>query len=432
MLHHILEMQSSRESLQRFASDLTKRVDESAESALEARRAAQAKSDFLAMMSHEMRTPLNGIIGMTSVLLSRDFGSADRDYLETIRQSGETLLTLINDLLDFSKIEAGCLDLESETFPLSDAIQGALQMVKSLAAHKGLTLAATVDPRLPVVVRGDVVRLRQVLLNLLSNAIKFTPQGCIELKADLASENANAYELRFSVTDQGIGMTPEQQSRLFKPFSQAETSTARRFGGTGLGLAISKRLTEMMGGQIGLTSAPGKGSSFWFTAQLGKPEEEEGETDSSPAIETALQATSTAQASILLAEDNPINQKVAMLMLRRLGYSVDVVQTGAEAVQAVAFKRYDLVLMDCQMPDMDGFEATRHIRASGGVSAAIPVIAMTANAFAKDREACLAAGMTDYLAKPVRERELAAKIKHWLGTRDSTDAAPMPSPQSAR
>lgn len=255
------------------------------------------------------------------------------------------------------------------------------------------------------------MRLRQVLLNLLSNAVKFTQQGKIELKAELAGWRAGEYELRFSVTDQGIGLTEEQQAKLFKPFSQADASTARKFGGTGLGLAISKRLTELMGGKIGVTSRPGEGSSFWFTirvlpcqAALPAP---------TPAIRAASDAAKK-EFRILLVEDNTINQKVALLMLKGLGYRAEVVMNGSEALTAIGSERYDLILMDCLMPEMDGFEATRRIRSQAGHGSQVPIIAMTANAFAEDREACLAAGMTDYLSKPVREAELRRKLDFWL------------------
>jgi signal transduction histidine kinase/ActR/RegA family two-component response regulator len=415
MLQYLLEVESSREDLQRYASELNRRVDQSAQAIREAEVATRHKSDFLAMMSHEIRTPLNGIIGMTSVLLAKNLGSAERDCVETIRSSGEALLSIIDEILDFSKIEAGHLQLECAELDLHRAIREAVQIVENAAARKSLRLLTTVDRALPSIVRGDIVRLRQILLNLLSNAIKFTAAGTVELTAELLSLGNGRCELRFAVRDEGIGMSEEQQARLFQPFSQAEASTTRKFGGTGLGLAISKRLTELMGGRIGVESRPGEGSTFWFTIQVASSERVAPRAPSVPAAQPAH--AGTRQFRLLLVEDNSINQKVALAMLKNLGYQADVARNGAEAVQAVLAQRYDLVLMDCLMPEMDGFEATRLIRAQALHCAGLPIIAMTANAFAEDRDACLAAGMTDYLSKPVRETELGKKLDRWLSAR---------------
>jgi signal transduction histidine kinase/ActR/RegA family two-component response regulator len=405
MLDYILEAESSRQSLERYAFELNRQVGESAKATREAEMSAQGKSDFLAMMSHEMRTPLNGIIGMTSLLESKSMDEAQRECVEVIRRSGETLLAIIDDVLDFSKIEAGCLRLENTDFDPARAVLDAMKIVERSAAVKSLRLSSHLDPALPPLVAGDVMRLRQILLNLLSNAVKFTAEGEIIAHAELRSTSSGGFELYFSVADSGIGIAEEQRSRLFQPFSQADASIARMFGGTGLGLAISKRLAGLMGGTIGVESRLGAGSRFWFTIRVAAP----AVPPPQPKSQTAA-APPAKGLRLLLVEDNPINRKVALLMLQKLGYQVDVANDGAEALQAAASTRYDLILMDCVMPVVDGFEATRRLRAAGGHSAEVPILAMTANAFADDRKACLAAGMNDFLSKPVRQSELAAKL----------------------
>jgi len=405
MLHYFLETESSRQNLERYAFELNRQVGESVKATRHAEMTAQGKSDFLAMMSHEMRTPLNGIIGMTSFLESKHLDERERECVEVIRRSGETLLAIIDDVLDFSKIEAGRLTLENADFDVARAVLDAMQIVEHSAAEKSLTLSTYLDPTLPGIVSGDLIRLRQVLLNLLSNAIKFTAEGEIAVRAELRAAGRDGYELYFSVKDKGIGISEEQQSRLFQPFSQAEASTARMFGGTGLGLAISKRLANLMGGDIGVKSRSGEGSLFWFTIRVGASIA----VPARPPV-TAKAADPATGQRLLLVEDNPINQKVALLMLHKLGYQVDVANNGFEALSAIASSHYDLVLMDCVMPEMDGFEATRRLRSGAGAGATIPIIAMTANAFAEDRKACLAAGMNDFLSKPVRQAELASKL----------------------
>jgi CheY-like chemotaxis protein len=415
-LQYLIETQSSRDDLEARATELKRLAEYSEKATCEAELAGRAKSDFLAMMSHEIRTPLNGIIGMTSILLERCLGAEDRDCVEIIRKSGETLLTIVDDVLDFSKIEADRLELECADFELSKAIEETLQMVQDAAARKSIRLVARTEATLPKIVRGDIVRLRQILLNLLSNAIKFTSTGTVELKVDISGSSGCQYELRFAITDQGIGISKEQQAKLFQPFAQAEASTARRFGGTGLGLSICRRLAEMMGGNIHVESESGKGSCFWFTIKV-LPACDPALSEDALVVQSQPLIGTNKNARVLLVEDNGINQKVALLMLRGLGYEADLASNGREAMIAVASQRYDLVLMDCQMPEIDGFEATRQIRSSAALGAQIPIVAMTANAFAEDREACLKSGMNDYLAKPVRLPELSTKLEFWLSQR---------------
>jgi signal transduction histidine kinase/ActR/RegA family two-component response regulator len=408
MLQYFLEAESSRERLYRSTRD--------------AELTAQAKSDFLAMMSHEMRTPLNGIIGMTAVLLSRNLSEHERDCVETIRHSGEVLMAVIDDVLDLSKIEAGRLEIESAEFEVAGVIGEAIQIVQAAAAQKPLKLVTRIDCKMPKRVCGDGVRLRQILLNLLSNAVKFTPAGKIELRAGVATFNGSEYELVFSVTDEGIGISEAQQRKLFQPFSQAAEHISRQFGGTGLGLTICKQLTELMGGAISVTSQLGHGSCFQFTIKVFGAQCAQQSRDHSAA--GVIQPTRIAPVShsparhfrLLLVDDNAINQKVALLMLKKLGYRADLARNGREALRAVTECEYDLILMDCIMPELDGLETTRILRSRSGYASTVPVIAMTANAFAEDREGCLTAGMNDYLSKPVREAELGRKLEQWLCT----------------
>ena len=408
-------LRSRARQAMRAARDLVESLEQKTaaleEASAKAEQANVAKAQFLAMISHEIRTPMNGVLGTTELLLGTTLAPAQRRLAETAHHSATALLALIDDVLDLSRIEASKLTLQTTTFDLRALVSEAAELMATTARGKPVRLEWTISESLPDRVEGDPLRIRQVLVNLLHNAVKFTERGRISLSVIVLEELDDAVRLLFEVRDTGIGLAEDQFDSVFDAFTQVDASSTRRHGGSGLGLAIVKELAELMGGQVGVDSRLDEGSTFWFEVSLKKADAPADASPPRPPKPVVLTA------HVLLAEDDAVNRMVVSEMLKSLGCDVEVVEDGASACAAVARERFDLVFMDCHMPGIDGFEATRRIREEGlDWGAHIPIVALTADALAGDRERCLASGMDDYMTKPVSSAQLAAAVQRWAGS----------------
>ena len=380
-----------------------------------AEAASIAKSNFLATMSHEIRTPMNGVLGMAQVLAGTSLTDDQQLYVNTILDSGHSLLAVINDVLDFSKIEAGKMILENHRFTLQKIIDDVQNLFMNKANEKGIELSANIDKGCPNKLKGDSLRIKQILQNLVSNAIKFTEQGAVTIKISGSKISEGSASLMVYVMDSGLGIAPEGQAKLFTDFTQIDSSTTRKFGGTGLGLAICKQLITLMNGEIGVKSEAGKGATFWFTINLDIDKSIPSKEDTTQ--KATIEEQPNLNGKVLLVEDNSVNQIVAKTILEKFGLTPVIANDGQEAIQQVVQNKFDLILMDCQMPVLDGFDATariRQIEIENNSSTRLPIIALTANVHDKDKERCLAVGMDGYLAKPIVKDELYLMLQQYL------------------